>query len=773
MNKLAHYARKFMWLRLRRSMAVAAGFSLRTLKGAATFENITNSYTIKLLALLIFISLLLCAGCGGDKKDSYAEGVEALRAGRNEEAVRLFKRSLDEHPGNARAHNYLGTIYRRTGDQEGAQSEFEEAIAIDPSFGVAFYNLGRVYEERGMFDEALQKYMRAIDLAPDLVQAHNSLGVVSTRLGLYEKAVESFERSLDIDPAFESACFNLGIVYATKLGEKEKAKEYLSAYIKAAPGGDKGKKAQEILRDLGEESPVEFYDNGVELLAGGHVGKALEQFERALAIDPKYSPAILGVAGIYDIHVRDKEKAVRYYEMYLETNLKADDAPEVMSLLAKAQAEIKPSPEKAEKEDKLPGTPAPTPRPSQAGAGSVDDHRERALTLQRAGAHSSAIEEFERAAELDPELDMAQEIAISYHEVGVEHMEEENFDDAVGSFQKALSLSPSRGETEYQLGRAYAALNQFAKALESFDRAAAHGVSGVGKEMAAAYAATGEEHLKAGRYREAVRCYEKGLERNPSNAELHLRMARLLGKGEYHKRALGEYKKALDIDPNYAAAHIEVASLLENNLNDREGALLHYKRYLQLAPSGPDDRNVKAAVERLSRAVDELKKYREMVKKYPLRAEAHYNLAVILQERGMLDEAIAEYKKTVQQKPDFDRAYFNLGAVYMRRGYYDRAIHMYQKAIQLNPGYVKAHNNLGVLYSKRGRYNEALSSYGKALSADPGFASAHFNMALLYKSLGRQSKALFHYRKYIEYAPGGEYADEVREILKKSGRQES
>ncbi|MDP8247506.1 MAG: tetratricopeptide repeat protein [Candidatus Tritonobacter lacicola] len=723
-------------------------------------------------AYSIVVAMALFGGCGGGERDHYADAMEAARAGRNEKAIELFNLSLKERPGNARAHNYLGMMYMRTGDREASRREFEEAVAIDPSFGFAFYNLGTIYADKGMLDDALQKYTRAIDLAPDLVQAHNSFGVISTSLGRYEEAVQAFEAALSINPEFENARFNLGVVYATKMGEKEKAREHLRAYLKIAPGGDKADRTQKLLKELGEQSPAEFYNNGMELAATGHIEKALNQFEKALEIDPKYAPAILEAAGIYDTHTKDKEKAVRYYERYLEANLKADDAEEVMSLLAKARDELKTSLQEAD------GGVASIPMPSPSPAVAEDvieewtGHRDRALALQKSGDHSSAIMEFEKAAELNPGLDAAGYIARSYHELGIEYMEQGNFEGAMKAFRSSLSLVPSTGKTEYQLGRSCMSLGRHGEALEAFERASSHGVQRIGKDIAAVHAAMGEEHAGAGRPREALKCYERALERNPSNAELHARTARLLERGGNYKRALDEYREALDIDPNYAEAHSEAAALLEKEFNDKEKALAHYKRCLQLAPESPGARNAKAAVDRLSKAVDELKKYRKMVEKYPMRAEAHYNLAVVLQERGMLDEAIGEYKKTIRLKPDFDRAYFNLGAVYMKRGYYDRAIQMYQKATQLNPGYAKAHNNLGVLYSKRGRQAEALASYGRALSADPGFASAHFNAALLYKNLGKKEKALYHYKKYVEHAPRGKYTEEVKKILIKLGRQE-
>jgi len=56
---------------------------------------------------------------------------------------------------------------------------------------------------------------------------------------------------------------------------------------------------------------------GVVYMQKGQYAKAAQHFERVLAIDPSYDKAMLNLGIIYDDHLGDKEKALKYYDQYL------------------------------------------------------------------------------------------------------------------------------------------------------------------------------------------------------------------------------------------------------------------------------------------------------------------------------------------------------------------------------------------------------------------------------------------------------------------------
>ena len=49
---------------------------------------------------------------------------------------------------------------------------------------------------------------------------------------------------------------------------------------------------------------------------------------------------------------------------------------------------------------------------------------------------------------------------------------------------------------------------------------------------------------------------------------------------------------------------------------------------------------------------------------------AHYNLGIALDEKGLIDEAIAEYREALRINPGYAEAHYNLGvALYRERSY--------------------------------------------------------------------------------------------------------
>jgi tetratricopeptide (TPR) repeat protein len=89
--------------------------------------------------------------------------------------------------------------------------------------------------------------------------------------------------------------------------------------------------------------------------------------------------------------------------------------------------------------------------------------------------------------------------------------------------------------------------------------------------------------------------------------------------------------------------------------------------------------------------------YEEVMDMDPARYETHYNLAVVFQEKGDLDRALASYGNALRfakEAADLRDIYNNVGNIYNRLGLYNEAIGYYEKSISIDPGYTVAANNL-------------------------------------------------------------------------------
>lgn len=146
----------------------------------------------------------------------------------------------------------------------------------------------------------------------------------------------------------------------------------------------------------------------------------------------------------------------------------------------------------------------------------------------------------------------------------------------------------------------------------------------------------------------------------------------------------------------------------------------------------------------------------------PDNAEAHYNLAVILQALGQNDQAASSYEAAIAHKPDYFAAYNNLGALYCSMDRPREAIQILQGAIKLKPDYADAYNNLGNAFRAIGSMDKAIAYYEQALMLQPNHARANFNLGMIWNAQAKKGEAIL----YLERASAcdASYADPHREM---------
>lgn len=72
----------------------------------------------------------------------------------------------------------------------------------------------------------------------------------------------------------------------------------------------------------------------------------------------------------------------------------------------------------------------------------------------------------------------------------------------------------------------------------------------------------------------------------------------------------------------------------------------------------------------------------------------HYNLGVLLAQKGDQKEAVISFKKALEINPDFWEAHYNLGNAYTTLGRTDLATKEYRQVLAINPDFAPAKKNL-------------------------------------------------------------------------------
>ncbi len=148
-----------------------------------------------------------------------------------------------------------------------------------------------------------------------------------------------------------------------------------------------------------------------------------------------------------------------------------------------------------------------------------------------------------------------------------------------------------------------------------------------------------------------------------------------------------------------------------------------------------------------------LKLYEEVVRIKPDKEDAHYNAALIYEERGEYKKALGHYMASLRLKPNYSSTYYNVARILQAEGHVLRAIEFYRQAIRIDPRNEDAHYNLAWAYQDSGDYGKALAHYREAIRLNPRSVDAYYNMGVIYEEEGLMPEALAKFRKALSIDP--------------------
>ena len=141
----------------------------------------------------------------------FQQAYELQMKGELEEAVTLYKKSIETHP-TAEAYTFLGWTYSFMGRLDDAIEECHKAIAQDPDFGNPYNDIGAYLIEKGELDEAMTWFQKALQARRYESPAfpHLNLGRVYERKGQWTEAIDSYKKALALNPNYALAKKALG-----------------------------------------------------------------------------------------------------------------------------------------------------------------------------------------------------------------------------------------------------------------------------------------------------------------------------------------------------------------------------------------------------------------------------------------------------------------------------------------------------------------------------------------------------------------------------------
>jgi Tfp pilus assembly protein PilF len=183
-----------------------------------------------------------------------AGAVEAMRAGRDDDAIRQFNEIVAKVPTCSDCYYNLGVAYAKKQQYELAETSFQQAIKLAPDSGDAYTGLANVYNATKRFDLAQQASAKAAELSSASggaggAEALYNQGVILWNAGKFAEAKVQFESAVKTDPTMAMAHYQLGMANLN-LGQIPEAKAAFQEYLKVDPNGPKAAEVQGFVKQL-------------------------------------------------------------------------------------------------------------------------------------------------------------------------------------------------------------------------------------------------------------------------------------------------------------------------------------------------------------------------------------------------------------------------------------------------------------------------------------------------------------------------------------------
>lgn len=336
------------------------------------------------------------------------------------------------------------------------------------------------------------------------------------------------------------------------------------------------------------------------------------------------------------------------------------------------------------------------------------------------------------------------------------------------------------------------------------------------------------KNVQKGNVQKAIELCQIGLQNDPTNADLHIRLGDLYlawhldiyTSSQYIDEAITEYQRALETYMDSAEIYFKIGQAmfykgeLDKAINYFDTAIKHdpklSKAYYLLAETYVKKARFYDAIINAKKSIKlrplrnscahhllhnlyrvaSFKDFKKAISsKFELilsiltlpfdsralknvaRSLAHLKFIPILfygyfqiQRQG-LSNAIDVYIQAIEQAPGFVPLYCLLGDIYRSIGQYDDAITEYKMAIWLDSLNIPAYRHLCQAYEELGDYDSAIETYHKLIQIMPNMPEFHSNLANIYYLKGEIDEAISHYQAAITLNPNRQWTSIISQTL--------
>lgn len=615
-------------------------------------------------------------------------GAVELKLGMMQQAEQHLRQYLNAFPGNVHARKLLAQTLLQNSQPADATAVLTPALNDKSAAGDAqlFALAGESSLKSKEFSKATAYFEQASALAPKAASLHTSLGI--SKMGEGDKAGALNE--LQQGAALESKSTNPGIALVkAQLGLRN-----FEAALAAVETLEKQQPQDPQVRDL----------KGIVYAAKGDATAARASFEKAIALQPGYFPAIVNLARM-DLSEKKPQDAKKRFEAVVAKDKKNIDALTALAELAAVQGHPEEATswlEKANSEN--PEAVAPAMR--LAAIYMQTGQQQKALLLLR---------KIQTVNPTNPELlDL----------LGQAQVANNDKDGALDSYSKLVKLAPKSAMALTRLATVHSMLNNDVAAADQLKRA-------VSLDPNLVAARTGQIQL-AMRHKkpDEALAIAREIQKLDGKAVLgYIIESELLAASNKPALALAALEKAYAQNKTPQLL-IRVAGAMKAAGKSKEVE----PRLLQWQKANPTDALVPMYLAELSLAEKQYKlaieRFQTILKQSPKNVVALNNLAWVYQQEKD-PRAVPTAEQAMQLAPNSPAIIDTLGWMLTEQGNVARGLPLLQKAASLAPAAPEIRYHLAFALNKSGDKVSARKELDKLLSDNKVFPQLDDAKALL------------------------------------------
>jgi putative PEP-CTERM system TPR-repeat lipoprotein len=614
------------------------------------------------------------------------------------EADKLIDQAIAGDPLSPEAVRVKGEMLRVRGDQEGAVRLFDEALKIDPKDILAHLS-------RANINIALGKYKAADeDLDPMLKAAPNQFGANYLRGVEFAKQQKHAEadRILDrISPGFAAFWPGYYVQGAVKLalGQYAQAETSLGKYLTHVPDDIRAgrliataalqqraaPRAIEYLKPLVDKMPADaaaLVVLGNAYMADGKPDLALQQFEKAAALDPD-NPAIKTQIGVSELDAGQSERGLVTLEQVFGT---------------------------------------------QAGAPIAGP----ALVIMEVRARR-----LDKAAEVVTSLVERDTKNPIYHTLlGEVRTAQRDYSAAENAFRAALAIKPDFTAATRDLALVYIATHRTDEARNLYNGLLAKSPNEIGALLGLA-----DIYISEQKWTEAIEAINRArttARNDPAPGLKLIGVYKMRGDWTNAKTLATELATQFPAD----ARILDTQGQIQLAADDPNGAISSFKRAYALAPSSmPILSRYLATLGRTRHFTEAQGVLQEAVARDPQNSVLKTDLIRVEGVINGLDAAVAKAHALATGDPENSIYDLVSAELYEKAGRRQDALAVLEKAAAARPSDERLTIALARLYNQSGDFSKAVNVLAARLNADPNSMAIDITLAQQYLLIGRTQDA--------------------------------